>query len=167
MSPNLKAFLDTLAFSEGTSTHAATDNDGYDVIVTGLDDVLEIFTDYRFHPFEPSPLWPKGRPSKVINRHGLTSNAAGRYQQMLKFWPHYKLLLNLPDFGPESQDRCAVQQIKEQRALDDVLTGHFVIAVAKVSNLWASLPGANYPGQRMRTMTALEDAYERAGGTFA
>jgi muramidase (phage lysozyme) len=166
VNPNLKAFLDMLAVSEGTSTSPATRDRGYDVIVTGIDKEPEIFTDYRDHPFAPSAQWPKGRPSKKINSRGLTSNASGRYQQMLRDWPFYKMKLSLPDFGPESQDRLAVQHIKECRALDDVLTGHFIIAVAKVSNIWASLPGAGY-GQHENQMTALEDAYERAGGLFA
>ena len=165
MNANLAAFLDMLSVSEGTSTNPITMNRGYDVIVTGLDGP-EIFTDYTDHPFAPSAAYPKGRPTKVINLRGLTSTASGRYQQMWRYWPHYKYLLKLPDFGPESQDRCAVQQIKEQRALDDILTGHFIVAVGKVSNIWASLPGAGY-GQHENQMAALEDAYERAGGAFA
>jgi muramidase (phage lysozyme) len=160
MSPNLRAFLDMLAISEGTSTSPATKDRGYDVIVTGADRKPEIFTDYSTHPFSG------GRPSKVINNRGLTSNASGRYQFMLRDWGHYKLKLSLPDFGPESQDRWAVQLIKERRALDDIAAGHFMVAVGKVSNLWASLPGAGY-GQHENQMAALEDAYERAGGTFA
>lgn len=62
--PNVAAFLDTLAFSEGTATHPLTRNNGYDVIVTGIDGKPEIFTDYRDHPFAG------GRPAKVFNRHG-------------------------------------------------------------------------------------------------
>jgi muramidase (phage lysozyme) len=160
MSPNLKAFLDMLAVSEGTSTSPATRDRGYDVIVTGADGVPEIFTSYGTHPFAG------GRPSKVINSKGLTSNASGRYQFMLRDWGFYRLKLSLPDFGPESQDKWACQLIKERRALDDIEAGHFMVAVGKVSNLWASLPGAGY-GQHENQMAALEDAYERAGGTFA
>lgn len=62
--PNVAAFLDTLAFSEGTATHPLTRNNGYDVIVTGIDGKPEIFTDYRDHPFAG------GRPAKVFNRRG-------------------------------------------------------------------------------------------------
>lgn len=160
MTPNLQAFLDMLAVSEGTSTSPATLDRGYDVIVTGADGKPEIFTSYGTHPFAD------GRPSKVINSHGLTSNASGRYQFMLRDWGHYRLKLNLPDFGPDSQDKWACQLIKERRALDDIEAGHFIVAVGKVSNLWASLPGAGY-GQHENRMAALEDAYERAGGTFA
>src|SRR6185437_6633157 len=98
----------------------------------------EIFTDFSDHPFA------NGRKSKVINRKGLTSNAAGRYQFMLRDWAHYRDLLSLPDFGPESQDQWALQLIRERRALLLIESGHFADAVEKCKNIWASLPGAGY-----------------------
>jgi len=156
---NRKAFLDMIAFAEGTDPHPLSIDRGYDVIVTGVDG-HEIFTDYRAHPFS------SGRSAKHVKGE-IWSTASGRYQFMRKDYWHYKALLHLPDFGPASQDRWAIQLIKERRALADIDAGHFQIAVGKVSNLWASLPGANYPGQKMRQMSALEDAYERAGGRFA
>jgi muramidase (phage lysozyme) len=160
MNQNRQAFLDMIAASEGTSTHAKTINKGYDVIVTGADGRPEVFTDYSDHPFA------RGRPSKVINSRGLTSNASGRYQFMLRDWAHYKKQLGLPDFGSASQDVWATQLIRERRALDDIDAGHFTIAVAKVSNLWASLPGAGY-GQHENQIAKLEIIYQHAGGTFA
>lgn len=161
MSQNLRAFLDMLAFSEGTATSPATKDRGYDVIVTGIDGKPEIMSSYGTHPFAD------GRRPKVINSKGLSSTASGRYQFLVRDWGFYRLKLNLPDFGPEAQDHWATQLIKERRALDDIETGHFIVAVGKVSNLWASLPGANYADQRMHRMDTLEDAYERAGGLFA
>lgn len=157
---NRQAFLDMIAYAEGTDPgHPLSIDKGYDVIVTGSNGP-EIFTDYRWHPFS------EGRPPKHV-KGSIYSTASGRYQFMRVHWWHYRALLRLPDFGPQSQDTWALQLIRERRALDDIDAGHFVIAVAKVSNLWASLPGANYADQRMRQMAALEDAYERAGGTFA
>jgi muramidase (phage lysozyme) len=157
-SANLRAFLDMIAWAEGTSTSPATRNNGYDVIVTGADGRPEIFSDYSAHPFA------NGRPSKVINQAGLKSNAAGRYQHMLRDWAHYRDLLRLPDFGPASQDAWAVQLIRERRALPLIEAGRFSDAVAAVSNLWASLPGANYPGQPMRKVAQLASIYSAAGG---
>lgn len=154
---NLSAFLDMLAVSEGTSTSPATKNNGYDVIVTGIDRVPEVFTDYSDHPFA------KGRKSKVINAKGLTSNASGRYQFMLKDWAHYRALLKLSDFGPASQDRWAVQLIRERGALPLIDAGRFDDAVARVRNLWASLPGAGY-GQPEHNLSKLRTAYLAAGG---
>jgi muramidase (phage lysozyme) len=160
MTPNQKAFLDMIAVSEGTSTSSATQNNGYDVIVTGIDKKTEIFTDYSNHPFA------NGRKSKTINKNGLTSNASGRYQFMLKDWAHYRSQLGLPDFGPESQDRWALQLIKERRALDDIEAGRFTTAVMKCKNIWASLPGAGYD-QHENSIDKLQTAYVAAGGRLA
>ena len=55
-----KAFLDMLAWSEGTDNgRQKTRNHGYDVIVGG-----ELFTDYSDHPRNPVTLNPKPK----INR---------------------------------------------------------------------------------------------------
>lgn len=161
MNSNLKAFLDMIAFAEGTSTSPATRSNGYDVIVTGVDGRPEVFTDFRAHPFAG------GRKSKVINSRGLTSNASGRYQFMLRDYAHYKAQLKLLDFGPASQDAWAIQLIRERRALPLIEAGLFAEAVAAVSNLWASLPGANYAGQPMRPLAKLRAAYLAAGGVLA
>jgi muramidase (phage lysozyme) len=158
-SKNLAAFLEMLAWSEGTSTSPATLCDGYDVIVTGADKQPEIFYDFSQHPFA------SGRKSKLI-RPGLTSNASGRYQFMLKHWKHYRDLLKLPDFGPMSQDRWAIQLIKERGALADIEAGRFASAVKKCRNIWASLPGAGY-GQFEHDYAKLETAFVKAGGRLA
>ncbi|WP_371369939.1 glycoside hydrolase family 104 protein [Pseudomonas sp. QL9] len=158
---NVRAFLDMLAWCEGTSISPATKNDGYDVIVTGVNGLPEVFTDYSDHPFA------KGRPSKQINRKGLTSNASGRYQFMLKDWAHYKGQLGLPDFGPGSQDRWAIQLIREFRALDDVKAGRIRQAIARCAPLWASLPGSNQKDQRMRSLDDCIRVYRAAGGVMA
>ena len=49
-----KAFLDMLAWSEGTDNGRQTRNHGYDVIVGG-----ELFTDYSNHPHKLITLNPK------------------------------------------------------------------------------------------------------------
>ena len=59
-----KAFLDMLAWSEGTDNgRQKTRNHGYDVIVGG-----ELFTDYSDHP------------RKLVTLGKLKSTSAGRYQ---------------------------------------------------------------------------------------
>lgn len=136
---NIAAFLDMLAVSEGTANHPLTKNRGYDVIVTGLDGKPEIFTDYSDHPFA------HGRPAKVFNRRGEKSTASGRYQQLYLFWPHYRKQLALPDFSPLSQDRLAIQLIRERGALDDIRAGRIERAISRCRNIWASLPGDPAP----------------------
>jgi muramidase (phage lysozyme) len=150
---NRSAFLAMIGVSEGTSTCHGTKNNGYDVIVGG-----EIFTDYSDHPFA------RGRPPKVINSK-LSSTGSGRYQIMLHDWPHYKAMLNLPDFSPASQDAYALQLLRERAALPLIDGGQFAVAVQRCNNLWASFTGAQY-GQQTHSIDFLRDAYLAAGGTL-
>lgn len=157
---NVLAFLDMLAWSELGADYLRRSDDGYNVIVTGIDGVLELFDDYSAHPFA------KGRKSKVFSKSGKTSNASGRYQFMLKDWSHYRDQLQLPDFGPISQDRWAIQLIKERSALADVKAGRIVDAISKCRNIWASLPGAGY-NQREHAQDDLLAQFIAAGGSLA
>ena len=151
MSPNLKAFLDMIAYSEGTDNgRQPTKNHGYDVIVGG-----GLFESYADHP------------RKLVNlRPGLASTAAGRYQVLARYFDAYKKQLNLPDFSPESQDAIAIQLIKECGALRDIEAGYIDIALAKCKSRWASLPGAGY-GQYEHEKGKLIAAYKKAGGSIA
>ena len=95
-----KAFLDMLAWSEGTDNgRQKTRNHGYDVIVGG-----ELFTDYSDHPRKLVTLNPK-----------LKSTGAGRYQLLSRWWMPPQAV-GLKDFSPKSQDAVALQQIKERGA---------------------------------------------------
>lgn len=154
---NRIAILSLIAFSEGTSTHKLTKNNGYDVIVTGIDGRPEIFTDYSDHPFA------NGRPAKVFNKTGSRSSASGRYQQLYSFWPAYKKQLGLKDFGPASQDKLALQLIRECKALEDVDRGDVKTFTQKCSRIWASLPGSTY-GQRVHPLAVLEAKFKELGG---
>ena len=147
MIPNLKAFLDTLAFSEGTSKLGH--NNGYDVIVGGT-----FFTSYADHPHKLIKL-----------NENLSSTAAGRYQLLARYYDVYKKQLNLPDFSPASQDAIAIQQIKECNAYNDVIAGRFYIAVQKCAHIWASLPGAGY-NQHENKIENLKQAYTSYGGSL-
>lgn len=152
MTPNQKAFLDMLAVSEiGRPLLAVSDN-GYNVIVGSTAHNPMLFHDYSDHP-------------RAFNA-ALHSTAAGRYQLLSHWFDSYKNLLNLPDFSPASQDAIAIQQIKERGALPDIEAGRFADAVAKVRNIWASLPGSPY-GQHTNDLADLQDAYTQAGGTLA
>ena len=123
--------------------------------MTGIDGKLELFSGSARHPFE------SGRKSKLINSRCLTSNASGRYQQMLNDWPHCRDYLGLPDFGPTSQGRLALQHIKECRTLPDVHAGRFEVTITKCRNIWANLTGAGY-GQREHWLDDLAAQYARA-----
>jgi muramidase (phage lysozyme) len=144
---NRKAFLDMIAFSEGT---AYLGDNGYNVLVGG-----GLFDGYADHP----------RRLITLNSKGLKSTAAGRYQLLSRYFDHYKALLHLADFGPDSQDKIAIQQVRECRALDDVDAGRLEMAIKKCRNIWASFPGAGY-GQHEQKLADLGNAYLKAGGTI-
>ena len=117
-----KAFLDTLAWSEGTDNgRQKTRNHGYDVIVGG-----ELFTDYSDHP------------RKLVTPKTQINSGAGRYQLlpvggMPTARSHSKAF-------PKSQDAVALQQIKERGALPMIDRGDIRQAIDRCSNIWASLP---------------------------
>ena len=146
---NRKAFLDALAWSEGTTKYG--DQNGYNVLVGG-----ETFDSYADHP----------RKSIWLPKLGIFSTAAGRYQLLARYFDAYKKLLRLSDFSPESQDAIALQQIKECRALPLIDAGDFEAACNRVGNIWASLPNNNY-GQHQQKMADLVKAYLNAGGQLA
>ena len=149
-SRNMAAFLDVLAYAEGTK--GRSEHDGYNKLVNPAG----YFNDYSTHPNQ-----------RVQVKAGLVSTAAGRYQFLSRHWLHYKAQLGLPDFGPESQDRWAIQLIRERGALNDVEAGRIEIAMSKCRNIWASLPGANYSGQPMRKLAELQAKFVEFGGVPA
>lgn len=155
---NVCAFLDTIAHAEIGPEMLAMSDDGYDVLVGSLPGDLHLFAEYADHPLINA--------SAIEYAPGVWSTAAGRYQILSRYWRHYQRQLGLPDFGPESQDRYAIQQIREQRALPLIQSGRFSRAVEACSNIWASLPGAGY-GQREHELEHLVRVYVEAGGQLA
>lgn len=148
---NVCAFLDMLAWSEGTDIPSQpTRNHGYDVVVGG-----GLFEDYSKHP----------NRLIALPRLGISSTAAGRYQLLYRYWLAYSKLLKLPDFSPISQDRIAIQQIRERRAIPLILAGDLPAAIKACSNIWASLPGAGY-GQHEHKYDTLRAAYLLSGGSL-
>lgn len=161
---NIPAFLDLIAFSEGTSASRLTKNDGYDVIVTGIDGP-EVFTSYASHPFVGPPV----RAPKLIRLAGahpaLSSTASGRYQVLARYYNIYVAKLGLRDFSPLSQDLIAIEQIRERGALPLIVRGDIRNAITMCSTLWASLPGANtvgaYAGQNAHPVEVLLDHFAK------
>jgi len=141
---NVRAFLDMIAYAEGT---AGRGEDGYNILFG-----YGTFNSYADHP-------------RVYVPYGTTSSsAAGRYQILARTWDGLRGKLGLTDFSPASQDAAAVELIRERGALADVQAGRTAAAIRKVAKVWASLPGAGYD-QPERNLTALLQAYARAGGT--
>lgn len=154
LTPNQRAFLDMIAWSEiGPALLRESDN-GYNVLVGSTPEHPDLFESYADHPNQ-----------LITLPNGIESTAAGRYQLLYRWWVPYKRLLNLPDFSPDSQDAVAIQQIRERGALGLIDAGAIDEAIAHCSNIWASLPGNTY-GQHENAAAALRQAYAAAGGTF-
>ena len=143
--PNVVAFLDMLAWSEGT---IGKGDDGYNDIV----DPAGFFSDYSTHP------------NLLVQVNAkIKSTAAGRYQLLSRYYEPYRKQLGLPDFSPVSQDKIAIQQIKERQAYQLSIAGKITDAISRCSNIWASLPGNTY-GQRQHKLADLIRIYQRFGG---
>lgn len=164
---NRVAFLDMIAHSEGTVNDPVTQDNGYDILVTGMNGPQ------RFESYEDHP-----NILVVVNTSGLESTAAGRYQLLHRYWVDrtdpstghvtlgYKSLLHLFDFSPVSQDLVALQQIRERGALPYVDSGQLAHAILLCSNIWASFPGNGY-GQHQNMVAVLQQIYQAAGGALA
>ncbi|AJC22647.1 glycoside hydrolase family 24 protein [Pandoraea pulmonicola] len=146
---NVCAFLDMLAWSEFTSRIAGSD-DGYNVVVGG-----GLFASYADH----------SRKSVWTKRFNVWSTAAGCYPLLSRYFDVHKQQLGLSDFSPVSQDKIAIQQIRERGALPDIKAGRIEVAVSKCRNIWASLPGAGY-GQVEHQLEPLLQQYVKAGGAM-
>lgn len=124
---------------------------------------------------DPSAYWTMfgGKLANSLTDHprqknsaaGLTSTAAGAYQFLSKTWDECAKALDLPDFGPASQDLAAVFLIKRRGALEDVLAGRIETAIDKCGKEWASLPGSPY-GQPTRTLEQALATYAAYGGAL-
>lgn len=170
-SQNVAAFLDMLAWSEGTDhPRQPTKDSGYDVLVGG-----KLFTDYSKHP----------NISVRLPRYGISSTAAGRYQFLYRTW--MAIVRNYGFRGrfiPEAQDLAAVKLLTECKALPHIERGEIDLAIKKAAPIWASLPGAGYGQQEHKLAKLMEiyaeertveqcqlgdalAAYVRCGGTIA
>lgn len=152
MHQQLKAFLDTIAFSELGHEIIEQSDDGYNVLVGSIPGRVQLFDNYSDHPRQ-----------LVILRPGLRSSAAGRYQVLARIFDAYRGPLRLKDFGKTSQDKIAIKLINECEAMDDIIHGDIRSAIAKCASRWASFPGANY-GQREHRMDELLAEFKRLGG---
>jgi muramidase (phage lysozyme) len=108
------------------------------------------FEDYSKHPGVVG----------VTTKEG-PSTAAGRYQITKTTYDQYAKKLGITDFSPESQDKIALELIKDNNALEDVKKGDYQSANAKLGGVWASLPSSKY-NQPKRSHTWVEENFDTA-----
>lgn len=116
---NVTAMLDLVAWAEGTDSR-------YNVIYTG-----QTFTGYTSHP------------DRVLCSGGICSDAAGRYQFLSTTWGPLKSKLNLPDFSPASQDKAAIQLMKDAGCYGAAVRGDVAAFADRCWVKWASFHGSN------------------------
>ena len=164
---NRAAFLQVIAEAEGT-----TQAGGYQTLYGSTPDVRRLFNSFDDHPAAvgwPGVVLTDDQCAGAGLGPGCRSTAAGRYQITLTTWRRLRDALGgeLPDFSPQSQDRAALELIRERGALRDVEAGDVLTAAGKVRRVWASLPGAGYQGQRERSAQFIAQAFANAGGVMA
>jgi len=151
----LAAFLDLIAASEGTSTATHTRDDGYDIIVDGVDG-QHAFSDYSAHPFS------NGRPPiKVKNAPKLLySTASGRYQITLHTWQTLTMNSSRGTFSPRDQDVAAVQMLAECHAIDFINASKIACAIKAASETWTRFK-ADEHSQGGRALDWLLETYTK------
>lgn len=152
MTNNLKAFLTMISKSEGTDYGP---ENGYNILFGSTPSKPKYFNSYTDHPRVFTP----------FGKSGKKSSAAGRYQILARIYDYYKTMLKLPDFSPTSQDKIAIQIIKECKAMPLIDAGNLAGAIKACSHIWASFEGAGYAGQRENSIDTLTNFYVDAGGT--
>lgn len=162
---NRAAFLRMLQACEGT-----LDAGGYAALYGSTPSRPRTFDSFADHP-------------RIASRISLSdtryTSAAGAFQFMavspipgggftrVNTWDRLRSKLGLSDFSPASQDAAALELIRECGALADVDAGRVLEAARKCRTQWASLPGANYAGQGMRSPDYLIGSYRDGGGVLA
>lgn len=149
----IAAFLDLIGASEGTPDSPVTHDDGYDVIVSGVNG-HNSFSDYSAHPFAAgrAPIVVRTAPTL------LESTASGRYQITLPTWKEIASVRNLGTFSPQNQDLAALELLTQCRALNFIDSGNIAAAIEAACETWASFPGNSY-GQGGRTLAWLQSQY--------
>lgn len=160
MSANLRAYLFTLRWAEGTD-----DDNGYRALFGHRKDAPLLFDSFADHPRIRTYETHDGQFIK--NGRLDFTTAAGAYQITASTWDDFIRAVGPREFSPEHQDECAIWLIRTRaRALDDIEAGRLRDALRKCAPIWASLPDSIHPQPR-RSYEACERVFVRAGGFLA
>lgn len=138
----VKAFLDTIAWAEGTAGP-----DAYRMQFTGT-----TFSSFADHPREIKCGWSHGGR--------LCSDAAGRYQFLSTSWDRMAKKIGAQDFSPRNQDRAAIAMLEEYGVLEDIEAGSFEYAAIKLFPVWPSLRDVGN-GSRAAAIAKLRHVYQQ------
>lgn len=118
--PKIRAFLDTIAVTEGT---------------TGPQGYYRQYTGSHFSSFKDHP---RDLKCAMSNGKKLCSDAAGRYQFLSTSWDRFAPMVKTKNFSPTYQDRVAIELIREKNALEDIEEGRIEEAFRKLYMVWPS-----------------------------
>jgi len=175
MSSEQKAFLDMIAWAEGTTAFAIKDNvPAYQIYVKPSTP----FYDLSGHPYitgeKKLTKFSKGcTASTPCSKNGpcKCSSAAGRYQFLSSTWTSLAKKLSLPDFKPESQDKAGwdLVESKQRVSLNQIKSaktiGDWTKIADEIADEWASIryspKGTSFYGQgNGKTPEQLKARYE-------
>jgi muramidase (phage lysozyme) len=156
--PKIIIFGDLTGWSEGTTTSPYTKDQGYDVLVGGVNTspgpFPKIITSYDQHP----------NLRVTVNHAGLVSTAAGKYQALYATWIECVKRYGFKGrFTPEAQDLFFIKKITERGALPHLRAGNWDKAILACNREWASFAGSPY-NQNPHTMEAMLIQIEKLGG---
>ncbi|MEB3828232.1 glycoside hydrolase family 24 [Phormidium sp. CCY1219] len=137
----VKAFLDTIAWAEGTAGP-----DAYRMQFTGT-----TFSSFADHPREIKCGWRYGQR--------LCSDAAGRYQFLSTSWDRLAKRIGAKDFSPANQDRAAIAMLEEYGVLADIEAGLIHFAVLELMPVWPSFRDVG-EGDRTKAISRVEAVYQ-------
>ena len=141
-----KAFLDMLAWSEGTDNgRQKTRNHGYDVIVGG-----ELFTDYSDHP------------RKLVTCGKTQINRRRTLPASFRWWDAYRKQLGLKGLLSKVRTLWHCSRLRSVALYLWLIVVISVENVDRCNNIWASLPGAGY-GQFEHKADSLIAKFKEAG----
>lgn len=140
---NAQKYLRMLALAEGTYKNSTSNP--YNVAFGG-----STIADLSKHP-------GVARDFTQTDGKANKTTAAGAYQFIKPTWENLQASLKLPDFSPRSQDLAALELIRRNGALNDVLAGNFDAANKRNGGTWASLPSSPY-AQPKRSQGFIEKA---------
>jgi muramidase (phage lysozyme) len=146
ITPNEQAWLDTIAWAEGTY---GPQGRRYNIT-------------FGYQPIKDL----SRHPDRVVKSGGYASAAAGAYQFMPGTWSPLQKRLGLPDFGPRSQDLAALQLMRD-RGVDPAKDPISAKTLNKLASTWASFPtlkGGSYYGQPSKSLESLLKFAKTRGG---
>ncbi|WP_055076849.1 caspase family protein [Pseudanabaena sp. 'Roaring Creek'] len=143
VSKKMQAFLKVIRFVEGTD-----DELGYNRMK---------FTDVAFKSYADHPR----QINCTLDR--LCTDAAGAYMFLSTTWDQIRKSLNLKDFSPSSQDKSAIELIKEVGAATKIENGDIQSSIYSICTIWAEIPcsdGKSAYGQQSVPISLLTQKYQ-------